>query len=71
MSYVGSCSMRVPITIGAVASLMVIGTALLAAFAGDFKERPRDRCTASFSIEPRDLNDKAVDPPAQPADDLI
>jgi hypothetical protein len=29
---------------------------MLAALAQDLNERPRDRCTTTFSIEPRDFN---------------
>jgi hypothetical protein len=56
---------------GAVASVTVFGAVLLAALAQDFKEHPRAQCTATFSIDPRELTGKAAELPTQQIDDLI
>jgi hypothetical protein len=62
--------MRISIIAWLASSAILTGGAMLAALAQDLSERPRDRCTTTFSIEPRDFN-KGTGLPAQPTDDLI
>ena len=49
--------------VGALACVEMLGAALFGASA----QRPHDRCTATFSVEPNDLN-KTADRPARQSD---
>jgi hypothetical protein len=46
--------MRISVIAWLVSSAILTSGALLAALAENFNERPRDRCTVTFPIDPRE-----------------
>jgi hypothetical protein len=63
--------MRISMIAWLASTAILTSGAMLAALAQGFNQGPRDRCTASFPIEPRELYDKATDPPTRQIDILI